>query len=378
MTHFHIEHIDDVLPHLAGHPEFVVAARDGYTVIDYQFTTATSFDHPARLECRGLKFGPDGRIIARPLHKFFNVGERPDTQPGLLDFDQPHDIMEKLDGSMIHPAIVNGRLRFMTRMGCTDHAAKAERHLTTALERECRSILAAGHTPIFEWTAPDNRVVVSYADSRLTLLAIRHNASGDYFGRRTLDSAAACMCVEVAPRYIGGPGFLERARQCVGLEGFVVRFADGRWVKIKGDDYVLKHKAKESVLQEKNVLTLILRDGLDDVLPLLEPVDRAEVERYRDGVLRGVGTAAGYVAAIVEESAEVDQKTFATVVVPSIRALARPLAFKVRAGTPARDAVVASILKQCGSASGVESVRQLFGTQFRPDNDNQRQEAAVA
>lgn len=377
MTHPRIETIDDVLPHIADNPEFIVAKRDGYTVIDYQFVTATSFDNPMRIECRGLKFGPDGRIIARPLHKFANVGEWPSTQPGLLDFDQPHDIMEKLDGSMIHPAIVNGRLRLMTRMGCTDHAAKAERHLTPALERECRGMLAAGHTPIFEWTAPDNRVVVSYADSRLTLLAIRHNASGDYFGRRTLDSAAACMCVEVAPRYVGGPGFTERARQCVGLEGFVVRFADGRWVKIKGDDYVLKRKAKESVLQEKNVLALILRDGLDDVLPLLEPADRAEVERYRDGVLRGVGIAAGYVAGIVDECAEVDQKTFATVIVPAMRALARPIAFKVRAATPARDAVVASILKQCGSATGVESVRPLFGARFRPDNDNQSQEAAA-
>lgn len=40
MTHFHINHIDDVLPHLKDNPEFVVAQRPGYTVIDYQFAGA--------------------------------------------------------------------------------------------------------------------------------------------------------------------------------------------------------------------------------------------------------------------------------------------------------------------------------------------------
>lgn len=376
MTHFHIEHIDDVLPHLAGHPEFIVAERDGYKVIDYQFTTATSFDHPARLECRGLKFGPDGRIIARGLHKFFNVGERPDTQPEVLDFSQPHDIMEKLDGSMIHPAMVNGRLRLMTRMGCTDHAAKAERHMTPDIAVQCVSMLRLGLTPIFEWTAPDNRIVISYPHSRLTLLAVRSTRTGRYEDQDWLLRQADHMRVAAAPLHAGAPGFIERARQCVGLEGFVVRFADGRWVKIKGDDYVLKHKAKESVLQEKNVLALILRDGLDDVLPLLEPADRAEVERYRDGVQMGVEKTCELVGRVVWAGRNMDQKTYASGVMAAASWL-RPIAFKVRSGVPARDAVLASILKQCGSASGVESVRPLFGARFRPDNDNQRQEAAA-
>lgn len=376
MKHFRIETIDDVLPHLADHPEFVVAQRPGYQVIDYQFTQPGSFDHPARLECRGLKFAPDGRIIARPLHKFFNVGERPDTQPGLLDFNQAHTIMEKLDGSMIHPAMVDGRLRFMTRMGCTDHAAKAERHLTAQIRLVCDDLTAHHFTPIFEWTAPDNRIVVPYTDSRLTLLAIRQNQSGEYMHQDDVASYATDMGIAPAPLHDSGPDFLDLARAVRGLEGFVVRFTTGRWVKIKGDDYVLKHKAKESVLQEKNVLALILRGDLDDVLPLLEPADRAEVERYRDDVTAGVGQVVALTECVVAAGRDKDQKAFAASVLTGASWL-RPIAFKVRAGAPAREAVVASILKQCGSTSGVDSVRPLFGARFRPDNDNQRREAAA-
>ncbi|MGX1786858.1 RNA ligase [Bosea sp. NPDC055332] len=368
MTHFHIRHIDDVLPHLKDNPEFVVAQRSGYTVIDYQFAAPATFDHPAKFECRGLKFGPDGRIIARPLHKFFNVGEKPDTQPHLLDFDQPHVVMEKMDGSMIHPAIIDGQLRLMTRMGCTDHAAKAERHLTDDIREWCHA--NQDLTPIFEWTAPDNRIVVPYADSRLTLLAVREIVSGHYLARYDLEGIALQLGVPAVTLHQSGPDFLAHARAVRGMEGFVVRFASGLWVKAKGEDYVLKHKAKESVLQEKNVLALVLRSELDDVLPLLEPCDRQAVETYRDGVLRGVSETVTRLDYLVGQGAALTQKEFAVSAVPAMPAELRSLAFKVRAGAPARDAVVSTILKQCGSASGVDLARPLFGAHFRADNDN--------
>jgi RNA ligase len=141
MTHPRIEHINDVLPHIEGRQDFVVAHKDGYTAIDYVYSTADTFDNPMRIECRGLKFNADGRILARPLHKFFNVNERPETQAGLLDFGKPHVVMDKLDGSMIHPAIVHGEVVFMTRMGRTDVALRAERHLTPELAQVCRGLL---------------------------------------------------------------------------------------------------------------------------------------------------------------------------------------------------------------------------------------------
>ena len=103
-----IRTIDDVLPHIEGRSEFIVAEREFGTVINYVVSMATTFDMTGpddlggaiRRECRGIKFGLDGHIIARPFHKFFNVGEREETLPNNLDFSADHTVFTKLDGSM--------------------------------------------------------------------------------------------------------------------------------------------------------------------------------------------------------------------------------------------------------------------------------------
>lgn len=364
MTHPTIRHLDDVLPSIAGRSEFVHAQRDGYSVIDYNFAMADSFDDPMRLECRGIKFASSGKILARPLHKFFNAGERPDTQPHLLDFGQPHTVTEKMDGSMIHPALVDGALVFMTRMGRTDHAIKAERHITEDVDTVCRELIRRGMTPIFEWTAPDNRIVVRYPDSRLTLLAIRWTCDGDYLDCQYVEQWAQDMGLAAVrshdtPR--SATEFLAHARTVVGMEGFVVRFASGLWVKVKGDDYVLKHKAKDSILQEKNVLALVLRGDLDDVLPLLDVSDRANVERYRDGVLAGIAATADRISQLVAANDNIDQKQFAVDVVPALPAEYRPLAFMTRRGIPAAAAVRQALEKATGSQTSVNDTRSLHG-----------------
>lgn len=372
-----ISHISDVLPHVEGRRDFVVAECDGYSVIDYVYAGSDTFDHPTRIECRGLKFAPDGTILARPFEKFFNIGERPDTQPHVLDFNEPHTVMEKLDGSMIHPAIVHGEVVFMTRMGRTDVARLAERHLTNDVERECRNLLGSGFTPIFEWTAPDNRIVIPYASSRLTLLAIRGTQTGAYWTWEEVCDEAAFMgleAVEIHDSESDGVAFLALARAVTGKEGFVVRFSNGLSVKAKGEDYVLKHRAKDSVLQEKNVLALVMRDGLDDVLPLLDATDRANVERYRDAVHRGIAATSGMLSEFVARHAGLSQKEFALGPAAGFAGHPyRPLAFTIRGGIPAEEAVRAYVIAKAGAPEDVRSITMAHFTAF---NDNLSAEVA--
>jgi len=129
-----IRHISDVLPHIEGRDEFVVAEREGYTVINYVVAMADTFNMSGsddltgaiRREGRGLIFDRDGNLMSRPFHKFFNVNEREETQTHVVDMSQPHVIMEKMDGSMIRPILVDGYLRLATKMGVTDVAMQAE------------------------------------------------------------------------------------------------------------------------------------------------------------------------------------------------------------------------------------------------------------
>lgn len=365
MTHFHISHIDDVLPFVRDRKDFVIADKGDYKVIDYVFAGEDTFDHPARIECRGIKFAPNGSVLARPLHKFRNVGETPELQPHVLDFRQPHIIMDKLDGSMIHPAIVGGEVVFMTRMGRTDVARKAERHLDDRLADWCRKMAKHGTTPIFEWTAPDNRIVVRYDESSLTLLAVRENVSGEYLAHSEIADLGIPAVKTHSPRHTSAADFLAYARAIQGAEGFVVRFDNGLWVKVKGDDYVLKHKAKDSILQEKNILALVLNGGLDDVLPLLDEPDAKAAREYAENVECGIAVTANWLWERVANTEDMTQKDFAINFVPKLDPLYRPAAFQVRAGQAPHDVIRARIAANTNSQTQVDANRALHGAVWR-------------
>ena len=368
MTHPTINHIRDVLPSIEGRTDFIVAYKGDYKVIDYVYALSDSFDDPIRAECRGLKFYSNGSIAARPLHKFKNIGEAPETQAHVLDFTRPHVVMEKLDGSMIHAALIEGDIVFMTRMGRTDVAAAAERHLTSDVAAGCGALLSTGYTPIFEWTAPDNRIVIRYDDSRLTLLAIRNTVSGEYCTRKTCQAYATAMDVPLVTvfdsAHATGADFATYARAVMGFEGFVVRFENGLWVKAKGEDYVLKHKAKDSILQEKNVLALVLSGGLDDVLPLLNEPDAKAARAYRDVVEAGLAQTAGDLRRFVADNDNVPQREFATEKVSSLPKPLRSLAFTIRKGVDADEAVRTLLMANTSGQARVDEFRDLHGARW--------------
>ena len=286
-----IRHISDVLPHIEGREEFVVAEREDYTVINYIVAMADSFDMTGpddlggaiRRECRGIIFDRDGVIMSRPFHKFFNVNERAETQTHVLDMSQPHIIMEKMDGSMIRPILVDGYLRLATKMGVTNVAMDAEAWLakhthTEELKKWMRVMLDANATPIFEWISPFNQIVLAYEEADLVLLALRHNETGEYIDIRSTDAPFTLV-----PEYGSLEGnlgdYVARQREAKEREGDIIRFMDGHMLKVKNDWYVRIHKTIERVQFDRNIVDLIINEELDDQIPKLP---QAQVDRIRD------------------------------------------------------------------------------------------------
>jgi RNA ligase len=68
--------------------------------------------------------------------------------------------------------------------------------------------------------------------------------------------------------------FIDHVRDLEDVEGFVVRFDNGQMLKLKCDWYVQIHKAKEAILQDRNIVELILDDKLDDIKAHLPVEDR--------------------------------------------------------------------------------------------------------
>jgi len=297
-----IRTIHDVLPHIEGRDEFIVAERDGYTVINYAVAMEDTFPpvkvaggsakmraeraltNAMRRECRGLIFGPDGALMSRPFHKFFNVNEREETQMHKIELGLPHVIMEKMDGSMIRPLIVNGCLRLATKMGVTEVAMAAEAYLASRKDsgeimnwmERCVKI---GLTPIFEFIAPTNQIVISYSEPDLVLLAIRHNETGNYLVEQN-STPSGLTRVPVYGSVEGNlADYIARARLQENREGDIIRFADGHMLKIKNDWYVRIHKTMDKIRYDRHIVELILNEEVDDAIPMLP---QHEADRVRE------------------------------------------------------------------------------------------------
>jgi RNA ligase len=184
-----IRTINDVLPHIEGRSEFIVAEREFGTVVNYVVSMADTFNMTGpddlggaiRRELRGIIFDCGGNIMSRPFHKFFNVGEREETLPHHLDFSCDHTIMTKVDGSMLRPIMFEGKIRWGTKMGFSEVAEFAETYIAKYPQYAefAAWCMSQALTPIFEYVGPFNKVVLDY-DEGMTLLAVRENVSGKY------------------------------------------------------------------------------------------------------------------------------------------------------------------------------------------------------
>lgn len=352
-----IRTIDDVLPHIEGREEFIVAEREGYTVINYVVAMADTFDMTGaddlsgaiRRECRGLIFDAEGKVMSRPFHKWFNVNEREETQAHSVDMSQPHVVMEKMDGSMIRPILVDGYLRLATKMGVTEVAMDAEAWLAAqdpSLKEWLCHCVEDNVTPIFEWVSPFNQIVLAYEEADLVYLGTRGNVTGAY----VMDTSCP---FNVVPRYGSVEGniieYIDRQRGREGREGDIIRFADGHMLKIKCDWYVRIHKTLDRVKFDRNIVDLIINENIDDAIPMLpqEQIDRIrdfeqrfwEVFKQKENRLYGLRIAA-------QQSYSDDRKRIALEFIPTLQNKAdAQFIFRMLDGHELRELLLAHIRK---------------------------------
>jgi RNA ligase len=356
-----IKTIADVLPHIEGDNGIYVTRFDDYDVIDYGYVAEDTFDRPMRLECRGLKFGKDGKLLARPFHKFFNIGER--QRPEEIDWSQPHVVLDKLDGSMVHSCLLGGELTFMTRMGATAQAQLAASHMDENVLRLSRQMIASGMTAMFEFTSPDNRIVIAYDKPAISLLAIREIESGRYLTHSELSAMAARFGVPLVG-VVAAAGsmkeFVNQARELEEIEGYVIAFDDGHRLKLKTGYYALRHKALSGIAFEKNILAWVAEGAIDDVVPLLAPDIAARVLAYQSKIGDGLNRNFRTVSDFVESHSGLERREFALAVKTKLDKRLQPVAFSMLDGKDGREILKNLLLWASHSDGRVETIRDMY------------------
>lgn len=205
----------------------------------YKYTNSCVFDrgwNDFSMVSRGLILDAEAqRVVATPFPKFFNLGEVDDTMP-----DEPFEVYEKLDGSLIILFHHGDRWCAVTRGSFESPQGQWAQDI---VDRTDLSALVPGTTYLAEAVYPENRIVVKYDDSALVFLAA-YDAEGFELAYTDIVALAARIGWRAAKRY----RFESTAAMVAHAdalpandEGYVVQFTGGLRLKVKGAEYRRVH-----------------------------------------------------------------------------------------------------------------------------------------
>lgn len=248
-------------------------------------------------ELRGITFvfNTDGSLFKRYLlmHKFFNLNQTENTLYDVVKNYTIDSIFNKEDGSLAtFVKLPNGKVVGKTKMGFDNDQALAinDIYLTNSdIKRVVDYLLDRELVPMFEYVAPDNKIVLNYFERNLILIKVRNNKTGEYVDLSTLDLDG--ISVVEKENYTLNE-LIELSKTLEDKEGWVVVFTNGLHIKIKTEWYFRVHMLLTDDIQKENkLIEYILDEKIDDILtqiPLNDVFTRNKIENISEIVLREV------------------------------------------------------------------------------------------
>lgn len=248
--------------------DFDVKERDGRFLVNPAKSKHVWTDE--ELKYRSLLLDAEGYVLSSGFPKFRNYGEdkiddvdfRVSLGHGAVEF------REKMDGSLIIADFDdNGAIRLRTR-GNFDLGDFSEPVLKLVENNRyflgARFLLSERYSYLFEYTGPENRIVIRYEEPKLTYLGRvdKHTLELDL---RAFDHYAALFQVEPAKTHLLTHDFddlMKVVKAWDDKEGVVAEFsrADGsrRLLKIKATQYIKLHSIKFKLEGKVNKLAFLL------------------------------------------------------------------------------------------------------------------------
>lgn len=271
---------------------------DGFSlsVFNYRLAKYSDFITPipskpeiSGIELRGLTFvfNEDGSLYNRYvlLEKFFNLNQVPDSLYSVVKNYKIKFVNNKEDGSIASfVKLPNGKVIGKSKMGFdNDQADGINRVYKT--NKEVKSLvdwaLDNNIVPVFEYVAPNNRIVLRYPSEELILLRLRDNATGKHIDIRDhLDKIGSIRVAPFEDEIKDLDQLIELTATQVDKEGSIVTCEDemGRdfFFKIKTPWYMSLHGLlTDDLYREHIIIGYILDDKIDDILGQI-PEDEKE------------------------------------------------------------------------------------------------------
>lgn len=342
-----IENISDIIPFIKNKPEIKIqdSGLDTLSVIYKMFDSNTFSEYIVR-ESRGMTFDKEtGKIIGRPLHKFFNMGERPDTEKDNVNFKNLIAIWDKIDGSMISAHRVKGNIRFKTQKNFLTKESMDANNF--AYENKnildfCNK-LVDDFTPVFEFKDPSHVIVVPYDKKELVFLHLRHIKTGAYIpfndpGLKELlnEHNIPYLSPKIFPEKNGTLDIdyvIKELKNIEGIEGYVFQFKNGEMIKAKSEWYNAQHRA-EAGLRSRDLAYMYLDGTLDDIKGSLktEGYNINPILEIESQILKDLNKIENTVKRVVDLNRSLTVKEFANKIKeePLLNKIASPLISEFR------------------------------------------------
>lgn len=254
----------------------------------YNYCTSTDFKNEILKECRGITFlKSTGELVGLPFPKFFNINETEPTLFKKLEHKKIIYASNKLDGSMVFPIVINDVIYMCTKMAFAHPVAIRASEIANEELDYKNFILAANKlniTPIFEYTSPDNQIVLPYQTENLSLIGLRSMQDGKLIPLTDYKEALQVPNTFIR-KGVSLAGLIEENKLANMKEGDVVLFEDLTQVKVKTPWYTINHRFFTQ-MRIRDIALSVLTGNSDDVLSIIRTLGRSErLEAYEKGLL---------------------------------------------------------------------------------------------
>jgi RNA ligase len=160
---------------------------------------------------------------------------------------------------------------------------------------------------------------------------------------------------------------VDQTRELEGAEGYVIRFESGHMAKIKGEWYLQLHRAKDSIMHEKNVIQLLASGTVDDVRSFLLDQDRQRLEQFEHEFWQGFRATFNEISGLYQQGLAQtgdDRRAFAVDFANHQPEHLRPYLFAAKGGKDLHQVMLDAIIRGCASQSRVDQVRWMFGAHW--------------
>lgn len=248
-------------------------------------------NNPMVRECRGLIVSKSIKVISRGFDRFFNHGE-----VDIPEFNwNKYNIYDKVDGSLIKIYHDGNDWQITTRgvaygesvvygTGKTYRKSIIDNIFKSHNDYEIfASKLNTDKTYLFEYIAPENKIVIKYSKPELVLLAIRDNKTYKFETNQELKDTFnrfppndnISLVKEFANNFSNVKDIIKHINSIEFNEGVVLVDDCFNMIKIKTTDYVNLHYLKGNYLTDKRILKMIYEGSYKEFLSYFpEETDR--------------------------------------------------------------------------------------------------------